>query len=80
MVVVIVCGGGCMLWYIYIYIYGKLQLALYINMYIRLKPPHTRFTHPHTSVGFRILVLPNLLQVTQWPIGGNAGDSNSVRG
>ena len=27
-----------------------------------LKPPHKRFTHPHTSVDFRIPVLPNLLR------------------
>ena len=50
---------------------------------ICLKPPHTRFMHLHTSVGFCISVLPNLLQVTpnqKWPIGGNAGESSSVRG
>ena len=50
-------------------------LCRHVYISICLKPPHTRFMHPHTSVGFCMSVLPNLLQVTpnhKWPTGGNA--------
>ena len=48
----------------YIYMCSCIYIYTYVHIYICLKPPHTRFKHPHTSVGFRIPILPNLLQVT----------------